>query len=232
MKLTRVPKFPSGFMHMCDKMKVTAVVPVYNEEKTVGGVLKVLASCKRIQEVIVVNGGSTDKTQSIISKFKVKIINLKKSRGKGYAVWIGTKNIKSDVILFCDADLIGLRNEHIDKLLDQLIDENAAMVIGLRDKGNIISDITMPYFPLTGGERTILTKHFMAIRKNPLIEGWGLESVMNDYCRKKKLKIMTVKLEGMDHIGIQTKKYGLMAFLKEIHDVVMTKIKLLGVKYD
>ena len=213
-------------------MKVTAVVPVYNEEKTVGGVLSVLASCKRIQEVIVVNGGSTDKTQNIISKFKVKIINLKKPRGKGYAVWIGTKNIKSDVILFCDADLIGLRKDHIDKLLEPLINENAAMVIGLRDKGNIISDITMPYFPLTGGERTILTKHFMSIRKNPLIEGWGLESVMNDYCRKMKLKMVTVKLDGMDHIGIQTKKYGLMAFLKEIYDVILTKIKLLNVRYD
>ena len=49
---------------------------------------------------------------------------------------------------------------------------------------------------------------------------------------KKKLKIAKVKLNGMDHIGIQTKKYGLMAFLKEIYDVVLTKIKLFGVKYE
>lgn len=90
----------------------------------------------------------------------------------------------------------------------------------------------MPYFPLTGGERSMLTKDFMKIRENPLIEGWGLESVMNDYCRKKKLKVVKVKLDGMDHIGLQTKKHGLGAFVKEIYDVILTKIKLIGVKYN
>ena len=216
-------------------MKVTAVVPVYNEEKTVKGVVVILLSSKRIDKIIVVDGGSTDNTLSILKKYKIKdlkIINLKKPEGKGNAVKIATKNIKSEIILFFDADLIGLRSEHVDKLLQPVINEGAAMVIGLRDKGNVVANMFMPYFPLTGGERAILTKVFMEIRKCPLIEGWGLESVMNDYCRKKKLKIAKIKLDGMDHIGLQTKKYGMMAFVKEIHDVIATKIKLLGVKYD
>ncbi len=213
-------------------MKVTAVVPVYNEEKTIKNVLEILTSSDRIDNIIVIDGRSTDDTPNIIKKFKVKIITLKKPKGKGYAVKVGTKNIKSNIILLCDADLIGLRKEHIDKLLKPMFKNDAVMVIGLRDKGNIIANAIMPYFPLTGGERAILTKVFMEIRKNQLIEGWGLESVMNDYCKKKKLKVIKVKLEGMDHIGLQTKKYGLMAFLKEIYDVVLTRIKLLGVKYD
>src|SRR3989338_2590061 len=211
------------------KMRVTAVDPVHNEEKTINNVLEVLTSSYRINEVIVINGGSTDGTSKIIKKFKVKIINLKHPNGKGDAVRIGTKNIKSKILLFFDADLIGLKKEHIDKLLEPVVNEGAAMVIGLRDKGNFIGDMIMPYFPLTGGERAILTKVFMEIRKCPLIEGWGLESVMNDYCKKKKLKVIKIKLDGMNHIGLQTKKYGLMAFLKEIHDVVLTKIKLLGI---
>ena len=214
------------------KMKVTAVVPVYNEEKTVKGVLEALTSNSRINNVIVVDGCSTDNTPSIIKKFKVKIIMLKKTEGKGEAVRIGTKNIKSGIILFFDADLIGLKGEHIDKLLDPIIEEKAVMVIGLRDKGNMVANRLMPYFPLTGGERAILTKVFMKIRKNPLIGGWGLESVMNDYCKKKRLKVAKVMLKGVDHIGLQTKKYGWMAFLKEIYDVISTKIKLLPVKYN
>ena len=219
-------------------MKVTAVVPVYNEEKTIKNVLEVLTSSGKINEVIVINGGSTDSTPKIIHKFKnnrkprVKIINLKHPNGKGDAVRIGTKNVKSEILLFFDADLIGLKKEHIDKLLEPVINGGAVMVIGLRDKNSIIGNMIMPYFPLTGGERVILTKVFMEIRKNPLIEGWGLESVMNDYCKKKKLNIVKIKLDGMNHTGLQTKKYGLMAFLKEIYDVVLTKIKLLGVKYD
>lgn len=213
-------------------MKVTAVVPVYNEEKTVKSVLEALVSSNKINKLIVVDSGSTDNTPNIIKKFKVKIVTLKKPKGKGYAIKVGTNNISTEVILFFDADLIGLKKEHVDKLLEPVIDEGAAMVIGLRDKGNFIANTIMPYFPLTGGERAILTKEFMKIRKNPLIEGWGLESVMNDYCKKKKLKVVKVMLDGMDHIGLQTKKHGLLAFLKEIYDVVLTKIKLLPVKYD
>ena len=218
-------------------MKITAIVPVYNEEKTVGNVLEVLVSSDKIGKIIVVNGGSTDKTPAIINKFKsskkskVAVINLKHPNGKGGAVKAGSRNIKSDIVLLFDADLTGLKKEHVDKLIRPII-EGAAMVIGLRDKGNIIGNMIMPYFPLTGGERAFITKVFMEIIKCPLVGGWGLESVMNDYCKKKKLKVAKVKLDGMDHIGMQTKKYGIMAFLKETYDVILTKIKLLGVRYN
>lgn len=220
-------------------MKVTAVVPVYNEEKTVGNVLELLTSSEKVDNVsekvdnvIVVDDGSTDNTPNIIKKFKVKVITLKENKGKGNAVRIATKNMKSDIIIFIDGDLVGLKEEHIKKLLNPVINNNASMVIGLRDKGNFIANMIMPYFPLTGGERAILTSIFMKIRKNSFIEGWGLEAVMNDYCKKKKLKVVKIKLDRVNHIGLQTKKYGLMAFLNEIYDVVLIRIKLLRVKYD
>lgn len=216
-------------------MKVTAVVPVYNEEKTIKGVLDLLVSSKKINEIIVIDSGSKDKTPQIIKTFKykkIKKMRLKEPIGKGGAVKVATKNIKSDITLFFDADLVGLKKEHVEQLLEPIVNKNAVMVIGLRDKGNFIANMLMPYFPLTGGERAMPTNVFMKIRKSPLIGGWGLESVMNDYCKKKKLKVVKVKLNGMDHIGLQTKKYGLMAFLKEIYDVVLTKIKLWGVRYN
>ncbi len=216
-------------------MEVTAIVPVYNEEKTIKGVLDLLVSSEKINEIIVIDSGSKDKTPQIIKTFKdkkIKKMRLKEPIGKGGAVKVATKNIKSDITLFFDADLIGLKKKHVEQLLEPVVNENAVMVIGLRDKGNFIANMLMPYFPLTGGERAMPTNVFMKIRKSPLISGWGLESVMNDYCKKKKLKVVKVKLNGMDHIGLQTKKYGLMAFLKEIYDVVLTKIKLWGVRYD
>ena len=212
-------------------MKVAAVVPAFNEEKTMANVLKVLASHNKISKIIVVDDGSTDNTPNIIRQFKVKVITLKKNSGKGEAVKIATEKIQSDAILFIDADLIGLKKWHITKLLDPVISEDAAMTIGLRDKGNWITNNIMPHFPLTGGERAILTNVFVEIRKNPLIGGWGLESVMNHYCKKKKLKIVKVKLSGLDHIGMQTRKYGWIAFLKEIYEVALAKIKLLAVNY-
>ncbi|MBI2541658.1 glycosyltransferase [Candidatus Woesearchaeota archaeon] len=220
-------------------MKVAAIVPVYNEERTVGGVLNTLASSDRVNEIIIVDGASTDKSPEIINKFKkikkpkIYIINLKNRKGgKGMAIKIASKNLKSDIVMLFDSDLVNLTKEHVNKLVEPIINKEASMVIGLRDKNNAIGNMLMPYFPLTGGERAFSSDVFMKIMGVPLIEGWGLESVMNNYCKKKKLKVAKVKLDGMDHIGLQTKKFGLSAFVKEIYDVILTKIKLIGVKYN
>ena len=56
----------------------------------------------------------------------------------------------------------------------------------------------------------------------------GLESVMNDYCKKKKLKVIKVKLDGMDHLGILNKKFKLTEFSKKIYSFIITRIKLLN----
>lgn len=212
-------------------MRIIALVPVYNEGKTIGDILKILTTHKRIDKVIVINDGSTDDILRVLKRFDINVINLKKNHGKGGAIRIAAKNLKADIILMFDADLIGLNYNHIDVLLDTLIKRKAAMVIGLRDKGNFLADAIMPYFPLTGGERAILAPVFMNMIKNPLIEGWGMEYVMNDYCKKKRLKMETIKLDGLNHIGGQAKKYGWRAFIKEVYDVGLVKLKLFGVEY-
>ncbi|MBS3105898.1 glycosyltransferase family 2 protein [Candidatus Woesearchaeota archaeon] len=216
-------------------MKVTAVVPVYNEEKTIKGVLEVLSSSKDIDEILVIDDGSTDKTPDIIKRLqanKMEYIKLKRNIGKDNAIRKCAKNINSEIVMIFDSDLIGFEKHHIENMLNALVEEKAGMVIGLRDKGNFLANIIMPYFPLTGGERALRTNIFKEIIKIPFHERWGLEWIMNDYLKKKKLKIAKIRLEGVDHIGLQTKKYGIMAFLNEIYSFILTKIRLFGVKYD
>ena len=68
-------------------MKISIIIPVFNEEKTISRVLKKILNLKLIwkKEVIVVNDGSTDNTLKIIKKFKPRrIISYSQNRGKGY----------------------------------------------------------------------------------------------------------------------------------------------------
>lgn len=90
---------------------VAVIVPVYNEEKVVGWVLKgLLKVCQSIPaDIIVVNDGSTDRTLREIKDFlpDIKIINYKKNRGKGYALRMGSLlayKQKYESIIWIDGD--------------------------------------------------------------------------------------------------------------------------------
>ena len=131
-------------------MKVTAVVPVYNEEKTIKGALEVLKLSKDIDEIIVVDDGSTDKTPDIIKRLKtnkMEYIKLKRNIGKDNSLRNCAESINSDIVMLFDSDLIGLEEHHIKNMLNTLIEEKAGMVIGLRGKGNFLANLIMPYSP-------------------------------------------------------------------------------------
>src|SRR3989338_5695959 len=94
-------------------MKVSIIIPAYNESETILILLKRILrlSIQKIQkEIIVVNDGSTDDTLEKIVEFSrnkknIIIINKKKNAGKGFAVKIGLEKASGDILLIQDADL-------------------------------------------------------------------------------------------------------------------------------
>ncbi|MBD3250237.1 MAG: glycosyltransferase [Candidatus Pacebacteria bacterium] len=88
-------------------MKLSVIVPVYNEQATVAKLLKKLVKQKEVGEVVVVDDGSTDQTLQKINQVKSKKIQVfsKENGGKGSAVRFGLKQVKGDYVLIQDADL-------------------------------------------------------------------------------------------------------------------------------
>ncbi len=119
-------------------MKLSVIIPVFNEEKTVGKTLRRLVETKNkdIVEIIIINDGSTDATASVISNIKFPISNLKSiqhkiNQGKGAAVRTGIKNATGDYILIQDADL-EYNPKDIKKLTDLVKNGQSEVVYGTR----------------------------------------------------------------------------------------------------
>lgn len=137
----------SGIMMFASKMeikpskKLSVVMAVYNEEKTVRTTIeRVLA--KQIPqisiELIIIESKSTDGTPKIVSEYenhdRVKIIWQDSPRGKGNAIRAGLKNITGDFVLIQDAD-DEYDLEDYDTLLEPLISGEEAFVLGARHGG-------------------------------------------------------------------------------------------------
>lgn len=86
---------------------LSVIVPVYNEEKTVAEVLKRLLKVSLVDEVVVVDDGSTDNTEKEVQSIKSKkIMYFKKvNGGKGSAIQFGLAKVTGTHVLIQDADL-------------------------------------------------------------------------------------------------------------------------------
>ncbi len=116
-------------------MKLSIIIPVFNEEKTVGKILKKVLDLKIAnveKEIIVVDDGSADKTRQILKQIKnIKIILHDSNKGKGSAVKTGIKNATGDYIIIQDADL-EYDPEQIRTLIQPILENQAEVVYGTR----------------------------------------------------------------------------------------------------
>jgi glycosyltransferase involved in cell wall biosynthesis len=116
-------------------MKVSIIIPVYNEEASVAEVVRKVAALPLEKEVIVVDDGSTDLTPEVLAELggqpEVRVVSLQQNQGKGVAVRTGFEHASGDVILVQDADR-ELNPEEIPRLLAPFEEGRADVVYGCR----------------------------------------------------------------------------------------------------
>lgn len=115
-----------------NKHFISAIIPVYNEEKHLNNLLQALVSCRNINEIICVNDGSQDQSSDILNRYtrRIQIIDFQVNKGKGSALAAGIKAARGDIVIFLDADLINLNHQHIQALIDPLLEDQATAVVG------------------------------------------------------------------------------------------------------
>lgn len=177
-------------------LRVAAVVPAYNEEETVADVVEVLRATPAVQEVIVVSDGSTDDTKRVAKQAGAYVLHLPTQHGKGGAMLHGVAHTDASVILFCDADLYGLRTDHVEDMLLPVMSGSRAMNVGLRRKHTLV-DWLQPHLPLISGQRAMRRRVIEGLPPEHA-QGFMIEAALNYYCRINGWAYGTVFLQGID----------------------------------
>ena len=118
-------------------MKLSVVIPVYNEAGTIREIIQRVLAAPSEKEVIVVDDGSTDGTREILRREApngVVVLFQDSNRGKGAALRAGVQKVTGDIVLVQDADLEYDPAEY-PRLLKPIVDGRADVVYGSRFSG-------------------------------------------------------------------------------------------------
>jgi len=97
---------------------VSAIIPAFNESKTIASVIEALKKTRSVSEIIVVDDGSTDATAAIARKAGARVVRHAKNLGKGHAIKTGVRRAKNDVLLFVDGDLENISPSKLFPLIE------------------------------------------------------------------------------------------------------------------
>jgi len=119
-------------------MKLSIVIPVYNEVENIREILKRVRACRLASEIIVVDDGSEDGSRELLRRLAgkkgIRLVLHPKNQGKGAAVRTGIAAARGDLILIQDADL-EYNPRDIPALLQPIEDGIADVVYGSRFLG-------------------------------------------------------------------------------------------------
>ncbi|OGP49420.1 MAG: hypothetical protein A2Y79_09885 [Deltaproteobacteria bacterium RBG_13_43_22] len=112
------------------------IIPAYNEEGNIAECVRRIPKMKRDYEIIIINDGSRDKTSEVVREMlkddnRIKFIDYKNNKGKGYATKIGMDAATKDILMILDADMT-VRPEDLLLFIDVFDYRNAEFVNGTR----------------------------------------------------------------------------------------------------
>jgi len=126
---------------------VSVILPTYNESMNIREIVRRLnASVENLEEILVMDDNSPDRTGEIASKLpKVRVVIRKNQKGVGYAINEGIRRAKGDIIVWMDADL-SMPPEDVPRLVSALKDNDVAVgsryAKGGKDKRKLLRVVT------------------------------------------------------------------------------------------
>jgi glycosyltransferase involved in cell wall biosynthesis len=182
---------------------VGAIVPAYNEARRIGKVLEVLGEVKSISEIWVVDDGSKDHTSEVVQKAsekdpRINLIRQPRNLGKGQAIYKAKACTQAACLLMLDADLIGLKPEHVEALISPVIRGEADMTMGIFRGGRWFTDLSHTLTPWLTGQRCFRSD-LIRLASTRAASGYGLETALTVCAHERGWRCRYVPWVGVTH---------------------------------
>ncbi len=205
-------------------MKISVIMPVFNEVKTLEEIVKKVEVLNIDKEIIAVDDGSTDGSLDVLTKLadegRIKFIRHQKNLGKGAAIKTGLKTAIGDIVIIQDADL-ETDPQDFYELIEPIMNGETKAVFGYRTAkkpasvywwgGKIVSLITRLLY---GGNVKDINNGYKIMTRD-LWNSLGLKSNRFQICEeiaakllKRKEKIIQVPTQYFPRTKSQGKKLG------------------------
>jgi glycosyltransferase involved in cell wall biosynthesis len=205
---------------------ISCIIPVYNERARIRDVVETVSRHPLVDEIIVVDDGSTDGTAEILAEIdEVRVVVHACNDGKSKAIHTGIKEASGSLIMLIDGDLVGLTDEHLSQLIEPVHRGSADIAISLRGR-------TLRVWRLIGidylsGER-VFPKSLLDGRLDAILglPRFGFEVFVNGLCIDRRSRVAIVKLAGL-HSPLKFVKHGfwegVVGDAKMIRDLLKTR---------
>lgn len=180
-------------------MKLSIIIPVYNEAKTL---LRILSKVKAVdinKEIVIVNDGSTDDTYNILKNVKdgnIKIVHHEINQGKGAAIKTALQYVSGDIIIIQDGDLEYNPKDYI-RLIEPIMSGRTNVVYGSRILGKAAKSYFIYY--LGGRLLTFLVNLLYGAKLTDISTGYKI-------FKTKVLKSLKLKYAGFEFCAEVTAK--------------------------
>ncbi|HMJ89126.1 MAG TPA: glycosyltransferase family 2 protein [Candidatus Acidoferrum sp.] len=186
--------------------KVSAIIAAYNEQDTIAAVVRSAEGHPLVDEIVVVDDGSSDATVARAKETSARVISLEKNSGKATAMSRGVQTARNETILFLDADILGLTHEMITLTVMPVLTAKCGMFVAIRDRRTYWMNRLLYFIPVLGGERA-LKKEVWRMVPRIYRKGFQIEIALNYYTKRSGQKMSFAVMPGLSQV-IKEKKRG------------------------
>jgi len=208
---------------------MSAIICAYNEAVTIKDVVS-MVSDYFFDEVIVVNDGSTDETDFLLKEINdlhnFKYITLPENKGKGFAMATGIESTASEIIVFIDADLSNLQEDHFAQLITPVMNNETDMVLGQATETLI--NYNLNPFKSFSGQRSVIKKDIIPIISKMKTSRFGVETLINLYYQSEGKTVKYVMLDKLEHptkFDKTSSSRAMKEYVREGHQIALTAFK-------